>query len=199
MKKTMKYLRYQLMAVLFCLAALLQAQTNVLRVASVSYPAGKTLPLAIEMDNSSDITLSNTRAATHRVVARKLTTQWRDSKTHGGVSTYHNYRIIVYSDENALFLDNQGTLLTLDLPLAGDAANGATFPIYLLENSVTLSDRNKQNVLTAQASSAYTLQVFPYILYGLHIFQDANIPCLWSNLHYGHIFRQEPWIHSTYD
>ena len=56
MKKTMKYLRYQLIAVLFCLAALLQAQTNVLRVASVSYPAGKTLPLAIEMDNSSDST-----------------------------------------------------------------------------------------------------------------------------------------------
>lgn len=184
MKKTMKYLRYQLIAVLFCLAAVLQAQTNVLRVASVSYPAGKTLPLAIEMDNSSDITgaqfdisvpyelaldekgdiavtLSSTRAATHRVVARKLTTQWRDPKTHGGVSTYHNYRIIVYSDENALFLDNQGTLLTLDLPLAGDAANGATFPIYLLENSVTLSDRNKQNVLTAQENGVVTIEMIP--------------------------------------
>ena len=160
------------------------AQTNVLRVASVSYPAGKTLPLPVEMDNSSDITgvqfdisvpyelaldtagnvavtLSKTRAANHRVVARKRTTQWRDPNTHGGVSTYHVYRVIVYSDENALLLDNKGTLLTLDLPLSADAANGATFPIYLLDNSVTLSDRNKQNVLTAQENGAVTIEVIP--------------------------------------
>ena len=32
------------------------AQSNVLRVASVSYPAGKTLALPVELDNSSDIT-----------------------------------------------------------------------------------------------------------------------------------------------
>ena len=180
----MRYLKFQLIAVLLCLTTVVQAQENVLRVASVSYPAGKTLALPIELENTSDITgvqfdisvpyelakdtsnnevvtLSKTRAPYHKVIVRKTTTQWRDPNTHGGVSQYHIYRIMVYSDRNDLLLDNKGTLLTLDLPLSGDAANGATFPVYLLENTVTLTDRQKQNVLTKQENGTVTIEVIP--------------------------------------
>ncbi|MBR1548208.1 MAG: hypothetical protein IJ637_05725, partial [Prevotella sp.] len=180
----MRYLRFQLIAVLLCLATMALAQANVLRVASASYPAGKTLPLAIEMDNTSDITgvqfdiavpfelandaegnigveLSKTRAASHSVAVRKVTTRWYDPGRHGGVSFYHVYRIIVYSDRNELVLDNSGTLLTVGLPLSAEAANGAVFPVYLLDNSVTLTDRQHQNVLTAQENGAVTIEVIP--------------------------------------
>ena len=160
------------------------AQSNVLRVASVSYPAGKTLALPVELDNSSDITgvqfdisvpyalatdtagnlavtLSKTRAPYHKVTVKDRGTQWREPNKHGGVSTYHVYRIMVFSDRNELLLDNSGTLLTLDIPLSGDAANGATFPVYLLENSVTLSNRQKENVLTKQEDGVITIEVIP--------------------------------------
>ena len=159
-------------------------QSNVLRVASVSYPAGKTLALPVELDNSSDITgvqfdisvpyalatdtagnlavtLSKTRAPYHKVTVKDRGTQWREPNKHGGVSTYHVYRIMVFSDRNDLLLDNSGTLLTLDIPLSGDAANGAKFPVYLEENSVTLSNRQKENVLTKQENGTITIEVIP--------------------------------------
>ena len=178
-------MRFQLLAVgLWLLAIGSLAQTNVLRVQSEKYPAGKTLSLPIVMDNQSDIVgvqfdislpfelvagedgqlpvkLAQNRAPYHQVAARKTGTQWRNPSEHGGVSTYHIYRVIVYSDKNELLLDNNGKLLTIDVPLSVEAENGAVFPVYLLENSVTLSDRQKQNVLTGQEDGAITIEVIP--------------------------------------
>ena len=181
----MKHLRFNLLAALLCLVSCALSAANVLRVDSVKYPAGKTVALPIILENQSDIAgvqfdisvpfelatnesgvqvaaqLAANRAPYHTVASQKLGTEWRDASTHGGVSTYHKYRFIVYSDQNALILDNQGTLLTLQLPLSGDAANGASYPIYLLSNSVVLSDRQKQNVATDQKNGLVTIEVIP--------------------------------------
>ena len=51
----MRYLRFQLLAVLLCLISNGIAAANVLRVDSVKYPAGKTVSLPILMENQSDI------------------------------------------------------------------------------------------------------------------------------------------------
>ena len=164
------------------MAAVLQAQSNVLRVQSEKCPAGKTLSLPIVMENQSDIVgvqfdlsvpfqlvadedgnlpvkLAQNRAPYHKIATKYLGTEWRSPSSHGGVSYYHIYRIIVYSDKNELLIDNSGTLLTVDVPLSPDAENGVTFPVYLLDNTVTLTDRQKQNVLTAQENGTITVEV----------------------------------------
>lgn len=180
----MKHLRFQLFAVLLCLLCSNSYAANVLRVDSVRYPAGKTVSLPIILENSSDITgvqfdisvpyeletdatgnvavqLSKTRAASHVYTTKNLGTESRNADTHGGVSTYYKYRIIVYSDQNALLLDNAGTLLTVNLTTSIELKNGAVLPIYLLDNSVTLSNREKQNVLTSQVNGAITIEEIP--------------------------------------
>ena len=180
----MKHLRFQLFAVLLCLLCSNSYAANVLRVDSVRYPAGKTVSLPILLENSSDITgvqfdisvpyeletdasgnvivqLSKTRAASHVYTTKSLGTESRNADTHGGVSTYYKYRIIVYSDQNALLLDNAGTLLTVNLTTSIELKNGAVLPVYLLDNSVTLSNREKQNVLTSQVNGAITIEEIP--------------------------------------
>ena len=181
----MKYIRFYLLAVgLWLLAVGSMAQTNVLRVQSMNYPAGKTLSLPVIMENQSDITgvqfdisvpfelvadadgqlpitLAKNRAPYHQLAVRDRGTEWRGAGGHGGVNYYHVYRVIIYSDKNDLLLDNQGTLVTLDIPLSPDADNGTTFPVYLLDNSVTLSDRQKQNVLTSQENGTITIEEIP--------------------------------------
>ena len=180
----MKHLRFQLFAVLLCLLCGNSYAANVLRVDSVRYPAGKTVSLPIILENSSDITgvqfdisvpyeletdatgnvvvqLSKTRAASHVYTTKNLGTENRNADAHGGVSTYYKYRIIVYSDQNALLLDNAGTLLTINLTTSIELKNGAVLPIYLLDNSVTLSNREKQNVLTSKVNGAITIEEIP--------------------------------------
>ncbi len=161
-----------------------EGQRNVLRVQSMNYPAGKTLSLPVALENQSDITgvqfdisvpfelvadadgqlpitLAKNRAPYHQLAVRDRGTEWRGAGGHGGVNYYHVYRVIVYSDKNDLLLDNQGTLVTLDIPLSPDADNGTTFPVYLLDKSVTLSDRQKQNVLTGQENGTITIEEIP--------------------------------------
>lgn len=180
----MKHLRFQLFAVLLCLLCGNVYAANVLRVDSVRYPAGKTVSLPIILENSSDITgvqfdisvpyeletdasgnvivqLSKTRAASHVYTTKSLGTENRNASTHGGVSTYHKYRIIVYNDQNALLLDNVGVLLSVNLTTSIELKNGAVLPVYLLDKSVTLSNREKQNVLTSQANGAITIEEIP--------------------------------------
>ena len=180
----MKHLRFQLLAALLCLLCGNGYAANVLRVDSVRYPAGKTVSLPIVLENSSDITgvqfdisvpyeletdaagnvivqLSKTRAASHVYTTKSLGTESRNADTHGGVSTYYKYRIIVYSDQNALLLDNVGTLLTVNLTTSIELKNGAVLPIYLLDNSVTLSNREKENVLTNKMNGAITIEEIP--------------------------------------
>lgn len=180
----MRYLRIYLIAALFCLASIAQAQTNVLRVGSVTSPAGKTAIIPVELDNASDImgvqfdidvpydlsvsegvpvvNLSATRCVNHRVESHQTSaSRWRDPSTHGGVSSYKTYRFIVYSDENTRLQGSTGTLLTLEMPLPDDLANGTVFPVYLMENSVVLSNRDKVNLVTGQQNGQVTIEVVP--------------------------------------
>ena len=180
----MRYLRFKLLAALLCLVCCVANAANVLRVDSVRYPSGKPVSLPVVLENSSDIAgvqfdisvpyqldtdadgnvavqLSKTRAASHIVTTKYLGTEGRNASTHGGVGTYHKYRVIVYSDQNALILDNKGPLVTVSLTTSVDLANGAVLPVYLLDNSVTLSDRQQQNVLTSQENGKITIEEIP--------------------------------------
>ncbi len=184
----MKYLKLAMLTVLATFAGLLQAQNNVLRVDSVETPAGKNVTLPIVLENTSDITgvqfdisvpyqlaadeetgqltvtLSKTRANSHTVAAtaRGTTSEYcypQGMDKSGQWMTYYMYRIIVYSQDNALILDNQGTLLSLQLTTDGTLGNGAVLPVHL--NNVTLSDRDLQNVLTDAKDAAIVIKEIP--------------------------------------
>lgn len=181
----MRYMRTILSAVFLCTVTTLLAQTNVLRVPEVTYPAGKTLGLPIELENASDIvgvqfdlsvpyelatdeaeaiivTLAKNRVGNHKVTCRKTSTQWRDPSTHGGVSEYHIYRFMVYSEDNSKLTGSTGPLLTVELPLPEDIVNGTVFPVYLLDKGVILSNREKENVLTSQQGGHITIEAVPH-------------------------------------
>ena len=51
----MKYFRTILSAVFLCIITNMYAQTNVLRIPEITYPAGKTLSLPVELENASDV------------------------------------------------------------------------------------------------------------------------------------------------
>ena len=166
---------------LLCLTAFTQAQTNVLRIDSVKSPAGKALLLPIVMENQSDVTgvqfeiivpyelatdddgkvivnLSKTRTNGHTVVTRKMGQDW--NYHYSAINSYgYKYRIILYSDENALILDNEGTLLTLQLTTSVDLADDTILPVYL--SNVTLSDLQMKNVMTSTKNAAITIKEIP--------------------------------------
>ena len=175
----MKHLRFQLLTALMCLTAMVQAQSNELRVESVQSPAGKALLLPIVMENQSDVAgvqfeitvpyelatdedgqiivnLSKTRANGHQVVTRKIgSNTW-----YSAINSYgYKYRIILYSDENALVLDNEGTLLTLQLTTSVDLVDDTELPVYL--NNVTLSDPQMKNVMTTTKNGTITIKEIP--------------------------------------
>lgn len=177
----MKYLKFQLMAALLCLTAIVQAQSNVLRVDPVETPAGKTLILPVVMENQSDVTgvqfdirvpyqltvgddnkvvvnLSKTRVNGHTLVTRSMG-QSGSVYRNGQYIYYYKYRIILYSDNNALFLDNEGTLLTLQLTTDGELPDGTELPVYL--ENVTLSNPQMQNVLTNTENGTITIKEIP--------------------------------------
>lgn len=178
-------MRTILSAVLLCMTSVMLAQVNVLRVPEVTYPAGKTLALPIELQNSSDIvgvqfelsvpyelatddetgslaiTLAKNRISNHKVTCRKTDTEWRNPDEHAGIDQYHKYRFIVYSEDNSKLVGSTGTLLTVSLPLSEALANGTVLPIYLTDNSVILSNREKENVVTGQQDGSVTIEVVP--------------------------------------
>ena len=173
------------MAVLVMMASLLQAQSNVLRVDSVEGPAGKTVTLPIVMENQSDIAgvqfdiavpyqlavddadkvivnLSKTRAEGFNVVTRYRTTSYnyiRPGGTGSQYQTYYVYRVILYSDDNRLFLGNEGTLLTLQLTTNGELTDKTELPVTL--SNVSLSDRDMVNKLTATKGGLITIKEIP--------------------------------------
>ena len=182
----MKYLRFNLLAALLCLVSCGITAANVLRVDSVKYPAGKTVSLPIILENQADIAgvqfdisvpyelatnddgslaieLAANRAPYHTVAARKTGTSWRSyTAPSGNVNLqYHNYRIMVYSDQNQLILDNEGKLLTLQIPLSGELPNESQLPVVLIDKSVVLSDLQKQNVVTGQKNGLITVEEIP--------------------------------------
>ena len=170
------------MAALLCLVAIVQAQTNVLRVESVETPAGRTLTLPIVMENQSDVTgvqfdirvpyqlavdednkvvvnLSKTRVNGHTVVARSMGQSGYEYRSNRYIY-YYKYRIILYSDNNALFVDDdKGTLLSLQLKTDAELQNATELPVYLSE--VTLSDRQMNNVLTSATNGKITIKEVP--------------------------------------
>ncbi len=165
------------------------AQTNVLRIGSVTSPAGKTAVIPIELDNASDIigvqfdidvpydlaisessvgdgspvaTLSATRCGDHQVECYQTsTTHWRNPSEHGGVSYYKTYRFMLYSPQNSRIQGSTGIILTLEMPLPEDLPNGTVFPLYLIENSVVLTNRDKQNLVTGQQNGQVTIETVP--------------------------------------
>lgn len=179
----MKYLRFQLLAALLCLTTAGWAQRNVLRVDSVETPAGKTVTLPVVMENQSDIagvqfdisvpfelvkdendkpvvTLSKTRATNHQVSTRDMGTDWSYySNINGNTVYYRKYRIMVFSSENSLFLDNEGTLLTVQMTMSPDLTDGQTCTVYL--TNVTLSGLDLANKLSSTANGVITIKEIP--------------------------------------
>lgn len=179
----MRYLRFFLCVVCCTVVAALSAQ-NVLRVDTLRYPAGKTVTLPVMLENQSDIAgvqfdiavpydlktddtgqavieLSKTRTTTHEVVVRDKGRSWMSiTKPTGGESLYyHNYRIVVYSSDNALVVDNQGELLTMQFDLAGDLPNTTILPIYL--SNVVMGDQTQQNVASKPVNGAVVIEEIP--------------------------------------
>lgn len=181
----MKYIRLAFLCLVCCVTnAALLAQTNVLRIGSVTAPAGKTAIIPIELENASDImgvqfdidvpfdlstddgspivNLSATRCSNHRVESYQTSnSHWRDPSKHSGVSNYKTYRFIVYSDENSRIVGSTGSLLSLEIPLPENLENGTELPLYFIENSVVLSNRDKQNLVTEQVNGKVTIEVVP--------------------------------------
>ena len=132
----MKEWRYFWAFVLCCIMTGVQAQTNtnILRVPDITYPAGKTLSLPVELNNSNDIvgvqfeidvpyeinktgddfnvTLSKLRAANHEMSVRDMGSHWYNLEGVGGIY-YRRYRIIIFNAENQKISGSQGELLNI--------------------------------------------------------------------------------------
>lgn len=183
----MKHLRLSLLTALAMMALLLHAQTNVLRVDTVKAPSGKALSLNVVMENQSDVAgvqfdisvpyelntndegaivaeAARLRIPNHVVQCRKKDTQWKTyypkgEGTGGQGMTYHRYRVIIYSDRNELVVDDQGTLLTLQLTTDVALENNALLPVYL--ENVTMTNLQKQNVATGTKNGAIIIEQIP--------------------------------------
>ena len=120
----------------------LYAQTNVLHIGEVTYPAGRTATIPVELENQSDIVgvqfeivtpyalkafevidlsqplvLLNSQRADDHEVSVTLRTGYH-SYSSAIESYYKRYRVMVYSPTNTKLNGSSGTLLTLqfDLP-----------------------------------------------------------------------------------
>lgn len=181
----MKEWRYFWAFVLCCIMTGVQAQTNtnILRVPDITYPAGKTLSLPVELNNSNDIvgvqfeidvpyeinktgddfniTLSKLRAANHEMSVRDMGNRWyRVDGVDGGIN-YRRYRIIIFNAENQKISGSQGELLNMEFTLPNTLQNGVQLPIYLVEDKAILSDRLGTNVRTSQIDGTLTIETIP--------------------------------------
>ena len=164
------------------------AQTNVLRIGEVTYSAGKTATVPIELENQSDIVaaqfvittpyalkaytdeegnetslvkLNPQRAANH---AASINMQYNGS-------SYKRYRVMIYSDTNEKFSGSSGTLLTLQMDLPETLTNGQTLSLSFYENTnnyyvsdhgvTILSDREGNNVVSGSVNGKITIEVIP--------------------------------------
>lgn len=128
----------------------------------LSYGAGKTLPIPVNLDNAVDVTavefevqlpftlagdsLLPVRCGSHEYLVRSL-------------SSYNRYKVMIYSTENALIAGSSGTLMTLSVKLPDDAANGQTYNVKL--SNVIVSDRTGKNVATGSKNGLVTVEVLP--------------------------------------
>lgn len=180
----MRYFRLAFLCLVCCVFNAALSAQNVLRVDTLRYPAGKTVTLPVVLENQSDIAgvqfdisvpyelktdttgqvaieLSKTRTTTHEVAVRDRGRTWRSiTKPTGGESIlYYNYRIVVYSSDNALVVDNQGELLSMQFDLAGDLPNTTILPIYL--SNVVMGDQTQQNVAGNPVNGAVVIEEIP--------------------------------------
>ena len=170
---SLKWFAAVVMSLLTC--HLSQAQTNILRIPEVAAPAGKTISMPVELENTSEIvavqfdvavpynltsenpvTLNQSRMNGHEVTTRLMSSYY--SNING--ITYKRYRFMVYSSDNAAIQGSSGNLLTLQFELPDNLTNGQQLPINIVGTPI-LSDRNGQNVLTAQQNGNVTIEVVP--------------------------------------
>ena len=179
----MRYLRI-ILCLLCCNIVAALSASNVLRVDTLRYPAGKTVTLPVVLENQSDIAgvqfdisvpyelktddtgqvavgLSRARATNHEVVVRDGGTSWNSIVKPSGYESllYHNYRIVVYSSDNSLLVDNQGELLTIQFDLAADLPNTTILPIVL--SKVVMGGQTQQNVASDPVSGAVVIEEIP--------------------------------------
>lgn len=155
---------------LLCLNAI--AQTNVLRIGNVTYPAGRTALIPIELENQSDITgvqfeivtpyalkafedpeseetylasLSQQRAQDYQasVTLRDSYHYWNSALQ----TYYQRYRVILYSPTNTKISGSSGTLLTLQLDLPETLENGQVLPVTFYEYKYTSSTSSRAEVI----------------------------------------------------
>ena len=176
----MRHFRFQILAALFSLLCCAAHAADVLRVDSVETPAGKTVTLPVLLENSSDlvgvqfditvpyqltenegvpvIALSKTRTTNHTVISRKMGTDY--NHYYSVASSYgQKYRIIVYSDDNALLIDNSGALLTVQLTVSGELADNTKLPVYL--SNVTLTDVERKSVTASTKNGEIAIKEIP--------------------------------------
>ena len=170
---SLKWFAAVVMSLLTC--HLSQAQTNILRIPEVAAPAGKTISMPVELENTSEIVavqfdvavpynltsenpvmLNQSRMNGHEVTTRLMSSYY--SNING--ITYKRYRFMVYSSDNAAIQGSSGNLLTLQFELPDNLTNGQQLPINIVGTPI-LSDRNGQNVLTAQQNGNVTIEVVP--------------------------------------
>lgn len=176
----MKNIRYiSIVCLGWLLAFAASAQTNVLRVPAVSYPAGRTLSLPVELENSSDIVaaqfeiqlpyrlnrdadgqwcarLKSARGDGHSVSLREVSTVFQSVSGVGSVR-YYKYLVLILSERNARLQGTGGTLLTFDIDLPQSLAVGSVLPVYLTAGSVILSDREGRNVATGEQNGSVSI------------------------------------------
>lgn len=180
----MKEWRYFWAFVLCCIMTGAQAQTNtnILCIPDITYPAGKTLSLPVELNNSNDIvgvqfeidvpyeinktgddfniTLSKLRAPSHQMSVRDMGNQWYNVEGVGSIN-YRRYRIIIFNAENQKISGSQGELLNMELTLPNTLQNGVQLPINLVNDKTILSDRLGTNIKTNQTNGLLTIETIP--------------------------------------
>lgn len=161
------------------------AQTNVLRIGDVTYPAGRTAAIPIALENQSDIvgvqfevvtpyalkefvdpeTEETSRASLNQQRARdyqaKVTLM---SSNHSYNSTlgiyYQRYRVILYSPTNTKISGSSGTLLTLQLDLPETLDNGVVLPVSFYEYKSTTSTNYHAEVILTDRSGTNVVSGF---------------------------------------
>ena len=150
----------------------LYAQTNVLHIGEVTYPAGRTATIPVELENQSDIVgvqfeivtpyalkafevidlsqplvLLNSQRADDHEVSVTLRTGYH-SYSSAIESYYKRYRVMVYSPTNTKLNGSSGTLLTLQFDLPETLENGTGLPVYFYETNGTSTDSHAEVILT---------------------------------------------------
>ena len=161
------------------------AQSNVLRIGHVTYPAGRTALIPIEMENQSDITGVQFEIVTpyalkafedaeseetylaslnpQRAQDYQASVTLRDSR-HTWNSTlkiyYQRYRVILYSPTNTKISGSSGTLLTLQLDLPETLENGQVLPVTFYEYKYSSGTSSHAEVILSDRAGTNVVSGF---------------------------------------